>query len=102
MSLKFNALSPAQSHRCEQWRGPGVVCDADVLSGDCVLGQSVFRSRQAILGQVILSEGWAFRSCQSYLLHFLFSEMSLFAPILIIFVSHFGLLSHLSDLSVLC
>lgn len=102
MSIKFNALSPAQSHRCEQWQGPGVECDADVLSGDSVLGQSVFRSRQAILGQVILSEGWAFRSCQSYLLHFLFSQMSLFAPILIIFVSHFGLLSHLSDVAVFC
>lgn len=52
-STKSSAPSSAQSYRCEQRPRPGVVGDADVLSGGSVLGQSVFRSRRAILRQVI-------------------------------------------------
>lgn len=52
-STKSSASSPAQSYRCEKRPRPGVVGDADVLSGGSVLGQSVFRSRRAILRQVI-------------------------------------------------
>lgn len=63
------------SNWCDQRPRPGLVCDANALSGDCVLGQSVFRSWRAILGQVILCVGWAFCSCQSHLLYFMLSQM---------------------------
>lgn len=46
----------ALSKRCKQRPRSDVEWNADVLSADVVLGQSVFRSR-AILGQVILCAG---------------------------------------------
>lgn len=51
--LLGSARLPGQ--RCGQRLG--VECDADVLSGDSVLGQSVIRSWRVILGQVILGVG---------------------------------------------
>lgn len=52
-SVSVARLHCTSTHRRDQRLG--VVCDADVLSRDSVLGQSVIRSWQAILGQVILS-----------------------------------------------
>jgi len=83
VGIKCSGTSTAQSNRCERRPRPGVVCDADVLSVDCVLGQSVFRSRWAILGQVVLCVGRALCSCQSHLLYFMLSKLFLFAPFLI-------------------
>lgn len=87
VGTKYGASSQPRSNRCERRPRPGVVHNADVLSGDRVLrvlGQSVFRSRRAILGQVIQCVGWAFRSCQSHLLYFMLSLMSLFPRFLIL------------------
>lgn len=100
--IKSSASSPARSNRCERRPRPAVVCDADVLSGDCVLGQSVFRLRRAILGQVILCVGWAFCSCQSHLLYFMLSQMSLFAPFLIVLCLTLAFCSFLLSQSFRC
>lgn len=71
VSVKCRGSSLARSNRCEQRPRPGVICDAHVPSVDHVLGQSVFRSTQAVLGQVLLCEGGALCSCQSHLLNFM-------------------------------
>lgn len=54
----FVAMKGPPSQRCGQRLGGAR--DADVLSGDSVLGQAAIRSWRAILGQVILSVGGVF------------------------------------------